>query len=101
MSTEVTPWQPASLLHDLGLMPDFREHSSCCWFDIVGAGRHLLPSTVVAGVHRRYPRTDFRADILATMTGLVHAPGSHAAILGKLGFTKLAANNPLDSQDPA
>ncbi|WP_189465901.1 HD domain-containing protein [Litchfieldella qijiaojingensis] len=144
----------ASLLHDLGLSPDFSEQSSCCGFgivgarkakqavaalqwpderqravyeaisyhlnpylslakhepeavclqraahlDVVGAGRHLLQTDIIASVHQRYPRDDFREEILATMTGMSHAPSSRATVLGKLGFSKLAASNPLD--DPA
>ncbi|WP_181919373.1 HD domain-containing protein [Alkalilimnicola ehrlichii] len=141
----------ASLLHDLGLSPQFAKPSSCCGFaivgareakqavaklhwpeerqravyeaisyhlnpylsiakhepeavclqraahlDVVGAGRHLLPLAAIADVHQRFPRHDFREEILATMTAMVHAPNSHAAVLGKLGFAKLAAGNPLN-----
>lgn len=64
--------------------------------DVIGAGHHLLPDSAITKVHADYPRTGFREEILASMTEVVHAPGSHAAVLSSLGFTRLANRNPLD-----
>ncbi|MGY4879323.1 HD domain-containing protein [Vreelandella aquamarina] len=64
--------------------------------DVTGAGVHLLPDNAIADIHAEYPRQGFREDILASMSEVEHAPGSHAAVLAGLGFADLASRNPLD-----
>lgn len=64
--------------------------------DVVGAGRHLLPTDIITAVHRTCPRTGFRDEILDTMLTMRHPPESRAAVLRRLGFAGIAAQNPLD-----
>lgn len=64
--------------------------------DVIGAHSFQLSSDFIADVHNNYPRTDFKRDILNTMTQLSHKENTRADILFKMGFQKLASKNKLD-----
>lgn len=64
--------------------------------DVIGAHSFQLSQNFTNTVHERFPRTNFRNDILETMTSLSHKENTRADILFKMGFQKLASNNKLD-----
>lgn len=65
--------------------------------DVIGANKHLLGKDVIQEVLFNYPRESFKEEILDSMRNIKHARCSHAHVLGKCGFEKLAENNPLNS----
>ena len=65
--------------------------------DVIGAHSFQLSSNFIEEVHKSFPRTNFKEDILNTMTLLNHKEKTRADILFKMGFQKLASNNKLDT----
>ncbi|TLP67757.1 HD domain-containing protein [Parasedimentitalea maritima] len=63
--------------------------------DVTGRNLHLLSRTTVHSVLSQFPRENFTADIVETISA-EHHPHSRASLLGNLGFKKLALANPLD-----
>ncbi len=64
--------------------------------DVIGAHAFQLPHDFIKTTHKNFPRTNFKSDILNTMTELHHKEHTRADILFKMGFQKLASNNKLD-----
>jgi hypothetical protein len=65
--------------------------------DVIGVRSHCLPITAIQAVHDRFPRAEFREEILASINDVPHAPDSRPQFLSR-GFGILAARNPLDSE---
>ncbi|MBI6118623.1 HD domain-containing protein [Salegentibacter maritimus] len=65
--------------------------------DVIGAHSFQLSLNFINDVHKKFPRTNFKEDILETMTSLSHKENTRADILFKMGFQKLASNNKLDT----
>jgi hypothetical protein len=63
--------------------------------DVIGVRSHCLPSAAIQAVHERFPRAEFREEILASINDVPHAPDSRPQFLSR-GFGILAARNPLD-----
>ncbi|SEC31530.1 hypothetical protein SAMN04489761_2655 [Tenacibaculum sp. MAR_2009_124] len=64
--------------------------------DVIGAHSFQLSPGFIHDVHKKYPRVNFKENILKTMTLLNHKEKTRADTLFKMGFQKLASNNDLD-----
>lgn len=91
VSLHLNPFIPLEATH-----PEAALLQRAATLDVIGMNRHRLTPYVIRGVDARFPRTGFREEILHTITEKPHMPCSHANLLGKCGFAKLARSNPLD-----
>lgn len=66
--------------------------------DVIGSHSFQLKPNFILDLHKKYPRTDFKQDILNTMTQLNHKKNTRADILFKMGFKKLVSKNKLDKE---
>lgn len=64
--------------------------------DVIGAHSFQLSSNFMDSIHHKFPRSNFKKDILHTMTSLQHKEHTRADILFKMGFQKMASANKLD-----
>ncbi|ETN95400.1 HD domain-containing protein [Zhouia amylolytica] len=63
--------------------------------DVLGTRHHTIPPLILKKVHDKYPRAQFKNDIIKTMS-FPHQKDSRAGYLYRLGFSKFAKDNPLD-----
>lgn len=66
--------------------------------DVIGAHSFQLSADFIDATHKKFPRNNFKKDIINTMNTLNHKENTRADILFKMGFQKLASNNKLDVQ---
>lgn len=64
--------------------------------DVLGNRYHTIPLAALENIHKQYPRTHFKKEIIETIENLPHGDNSRAGFLKRLGFAKFAAKNPLD-----
>ncbi|MFG6175649.1 HD domain-containing protein [Halomonas sp. THAF12] len=91
ISYHLNPWLDAGRHTPEALLVKYGAH-----MDVAGAHRHLLPAKTLAEIHRRHPRDGFRQEITRSIESLPHRTGSHAEVLRRMGFARLAERNPLD-----
>ncbi|UDL06290.1 HD domain-containing protein [Marinobacter sp. CA1] len=93
ISYHLNPWLSAHHHSAEALLLKYGAH-----MDVAGAYQHLVPEALHQQIHQRYPRHGFREEIVTSIDQTPHRPGSHAHFLRRCGFSKLAANNPLDQR---
>ncbi|KGE77591.1 HD domain-containing protein [Halomonas salina] len=91
ISYHLNPWLDARRHTPEALLLKYGAH-----MDVVGAYRHLLSEEALRAIHRHHPREGFRQEITRSIVSAPHRAGGHAHCLRRLGFARLAGNNPLE-----